>query len=97
MPHGIDPEDVSTVSKHLFKLYAKAKEIPPDDYPSLSPVPFLGWLKEAHLPVLELAAELEVSVAACEHMVNLANDPSGPNRLIQMWPYLTLSLRPMRH
>lgn len=97
MPHGIDPEEISTVSKHLFKLFAKAKNIPPDDYPSLSPVPFLGWLKEEHLPVLEMAAELGVAVGACEHMLNLAHDSTGANRLIQMWPYLTLAMRPMRH
>ena len=97
MPQGISPEHVSAVSKHLFKLFVKAKGIPPDDFPTLSPVPFLDWLKEQRLSEIVMAEELGVSVEACEHMLNLAYDSRGANRMIQMWPYLTLSMRPMRH
>jgi hypothetical protein len=98
MPQKLDPDEVSAVSKHLFKLFAQAKNIPPDDYPSLSPAPFLAWLREdATLTEFNLAAELGVSVEACAHMLNLAVDPSGANRLIAMWPYITLAMRPMRN
>lgn len=97
MPTQLDPEEVSTVAKHLFGLFAKENQIAPDDYPSLSPVPFLEWLKGTSLTELEVAAQLGVAQEAARYVMSMAFDPTGPNRLIPMWPYITLAMRPMRH
>jgi len=91
----LKPNDVAKVARYLFKRYTEDNGVPPDNHPDVTPYDFLSWLHGYQNQVNPgtMAEGLGVDTAAVVYMLGMANEPTGPNKLIAMWPYVILSQR----
>lgn len=92
----LKPEEVSQALQYLFQRYLRDKQIPPDDVPDLQPAEFLAWLRTVTISEYELSLKLGIAEHACRFAIGLAHDPSGPNKLIALWPYMILASRTVK-
>lgn len=92
----LNPEEVAEVGKWLFRRFVKENSIPDDQRRYADITNFLQWMGNTTLSRYDVAAETRCSMEAVEFIMDLPHSPTGPNQLIAMWPYLTLSHRTMK-
>jgi hypothetical protein len=96
---GPDNQEVARACIFLFEKWTREEKIPKEDFPNLATADFLAWVRERQPNPFEVMAQMqgECSTASIEFLYQVAQDPTGPARIMSMWPFMIMSARGNEH
>jgi hypothetical protein len=97
MSQQLDSDEVSRIGLYLFERFIDENEIPQEHRTRVTIPQFLQWLGSSAPSLYDVMGATNCAEANVQFVLNMPHEPTGPNQLFNLWPYLLLDYRKMEH